>query len=51
MTRMTTTTLSHAPAPRATEANGRAQPEQRRDNQSGYVNNSWRDHALTITVA
>jgi sulfite dehydrogenase len=38
-------------ASRATDTNGRAQPEQRRENQSGYVNNSWRDHALTIKVA
>jgi DMSO/TMAO reductase YedYZ molybdopterin-dependent catalytic subunit len=36
---------------RATDDKGNAQPEQRPENQSGYVNNSWRDHALTITVA
>jgi sulfite dehydrogenase len=38
-------------ASRATDTRGRAQPDQRSENQSGYVNNSWRDHALTITVA
>jgi sulfite dehydrogenase len=37
-------------ASRATDTKGNVQPEQRRENASGYVNNSWRDHALTITV-
>jgi sulfite dehydrogenase len=35
---------------RATDMNGNVQPEQRKENQSGYVNNSWRDHAVTISV-
>jgi sulfite dehydrogenase len=37
-------------ASRATDMNGQVQPEQRKENQSGYVNNSWRDHAIKITV-
>lgn len=37
-------------ASRATDMNGKVQPEQRLENQPGYSNNSWRDHALTITV-
>jgi DMSO/TMAO reductase YedYZ molybdopterin-dependent catalytic subunit len=35
---------------RATDIKGNVQPEQRPENQSGYVNNSWRDHAITIKV-
>jgi DMSO/TMAO reductase YedYZ molybdopterin-dependent catalytic subunit len=36
---------------RATDVNGRVQPEDRPENDDGYNNNSWRDHALSITVA
>jgi sulfite dehydrogenase len=36
---------------RATDAQGNVQPEGRVDNLGGYNNNSWRDHALQITVA
>lgn len=35
---------------RATDAHGKVQPEQRVENAAGY-NNSWRDHAIRITVA
>lgn len=34
-----------------TDAQGNRQPEGRVENTGGYNNNSWRDHALTITVA
>ena len=37
-------------ASRATDMKGNVQPEKRTENQSGYVNNSWREHAITITV-
>jgi sulfite dehydrogenase len=36
---------------RATDSNGKVQPEGRPENADGYNNNSWRDHALSITVA
>ena len=35
---------------RATDSKGKSQPEQRVENAHGYNNNSWRDHALQITV-
>jgi DMSO/TMAO reductase YedYZ molybdopterin-dependent catalytic subunit len=38
-------------ASRATDAQGNAQPEQRIENQPGYNNNSWLDHAVKVTVA
>jgi sulfite dehydrogenase len=38
-------------ASRATDSTGRVQPEARPENSAGYNNNSWRDHALTITIA
>ncbi|PPE67215.1 sulfite oxidase [Caldimonas caldifontis] len=38
-------------ASRATDAKGTVQPEQRVENQDGYNNNSWRDHAVQVTVA
>lgn len=38
-------------ASRATDAGGAVQPEQREENLAGYNNASWRDHAVTITVA
>jgi sulfite dehydrogenase len=42
---------SYTLASRATDMKGNVQPEQRKENQPGYSNNSWRDHAITITVA
>lgn len=36
---------------RATDMAGNVQPEQRAENQSGYNNNSWADHAVKVTVA
>lgn len=41
----------HALASRATDAAGNTQPEQRLENERGYANNSWRDHAVTIAVS
>lgn len=38
-------------ASRAVDAQGNVQPEARVENTGGYNNNSWRDHALQITVA
>lgn len=38
-------------ASRATDARGNVQPEARGENQSGYNNTSWADHAVTITVS
>jgi hypothetical protein len=38
-------------ASRATDAKGTAQPQQRVENQDGYNNNSWLDHAVQVTVA
>jgi sulfite dehydrogenase len=40
----------HVIACRATDSKGNVQPEQRPENRSGYVNNSWRDHALKLQV-
>ncbi|MBP6018269.1 MAG: sulfite oxidase [Burkholderiaceae bacterium] len=37
-------------ASRSTNAKGEVQPEQRLENNRGYVNNSWRDHAVSIVV-
>jgi len=42
---------SHRLASRATDTAGRVQPVQRLENVSGYSNNSWFDHAVTVTVA
>lgn len=42
---------THTIMSRATDAQGNMQPEGRSDNTGGYNNNSWRDHALQITVA
>lgn len=36
---------------RATNQAGEIQPEQRLENNRGYLNNSWADHALTISVS
>lgn len=38
-------------ASRATNKAGEVQPADRLENNRGYLNNSWTDHALTITVA
>lgn len=38
-------------ASRATNKDGEVQPADRLENNRGYLNNSWTDHALTITVA
>ncbi|MFN3297993.1 sulfite oxidase [Caldimonas sp.] len=38
-------------ASRATDVKGNVQPEQRMENQDGYNNNSWADHAVKLTVA
>lgn len=37
-------------ASRVTDAAGNVQSEQRIDNERGYLNTSWRDHAVRITV-
>lgn len=42
---------SHQLASRTTNEAGQSQPEERLDNNRGYLNNSWRDHMVTITVA
>lgn len=42
---------SHALVSRAVDKAGRVQPEQRIENLSGYNNNSWSDHGVTVTVA
>ena len=42
---------THVLASRATDVKGNVQPEHRVENQSGYNNTSWRDHAVTVTVA
>lgn len=36
---------------RATDADGRVQPEQRSENAGGYANTSWADHAVKVAVA
>lgn len=41
----------HVLVSRATDAGGNVQPEQRAENKSGYNNNSWLDHGVTVTVA
>ncbi|MEG0555316.1 MAG: sulfite oxidase [Comamonas sp.] len=42
---------NHVLASRATDDKGNVQPETRGENQSGYNNTSWADHAVTVTVA
>jgi len=42
---------THTLASRATNTNGATQPQERLENRSGYNNNSWADHAVTVTVA
>ena len=40
----------HTVFTRATDASGAVQPETRVENERGYANNAWRDHALVLTV-
>lgn len=42
---------NHVLASRATDTAGNVQPEGRGENQSGYNNTSWADHAVKVTVA
>ncbi|WP_119967339.1 SorT family sulfite dehydrogenase catalytic subunit [Simplicispira lacusdiani] len=42
---------THVLASRATDAAGNVQPAEREENLGGYNNTSWRDHAVTVTVA
>ncbi|MEI8028843.1 MAG: sulfite oxidase [Comamonadaceae bacterium] len=42
---------SHVLVSRATDTGGNVQPETRGENQSGYNNTSWADHAVKLTVA
>jgi sulfite dehydrogenase len=42
---------SYVVTSRATDANGRVQPEQRSENAGGYANTSWADHAVKVVVA
>lgn len=42
---------THELASRATSEDGKTQPEERLENNRGYINNSWRDHMVTVTVA
>ncbi len=42
---------THTLASRATDTAGNVQPETRSENQSGYNNASWADHAVKVTVA
>ncbi len=41
---------SYVLASRATDADGDTQPADRLENERGYANNSWRDHAVKINV-
>ncbi|MEI2418334.1 sulfite oxidase [Orrella sp. JC864] len=40
----------HVLASRATDTEGAVQDEERPQNAGGYINNSWRDHAVTVQV-
>lgn len=42
---------THQLASRTTNEAGQSQPEERLENNRGYVNNSWRDHMVTVKVA
>ena len=42
---------THELACRATNEAGDTQPEARRENNRGYINNSWRDHMVAVKVA
>src|SRR5690606_41903848 len=41
----------HQLASRVTNDDGETQPEERVENNRGYINNSWRDHMVTVKVA
>lgn len=41
----------HQLASRVTNDDGQTQPEDRVENNRGYINNSWRDHMVTVKVA
>ncbi|TFL13229.1 sulfite oxidase [Pusillimonas caeni] len=41
----------HQLASRVTNDDGDTQPEERVENNRGYINNSWRDHMVTVKVA
>ena len=41
----------HVLVSRATDAAGKVQPEHRYENERGYNNNSWADHAVKVTVS
>ena len=41
----------HVLASRVTDVRGNVQVENRVENKAGYLNSSWRDHAVSITVA
>ncbi len=40
----------HTLMSRATDTEGNVQAENRPENAGGYINTSWRDHALAVTV-
>ena len=42
---------SHVLMSRITDVKGNVQVENRVENKAGYLNSSWRDHAVTVTVA
>ena len=42
---------SYTLASRATDSVGNVQPENRAENQGGYNNTSWADHAVMVTIA
>lgn len=41
----------HVLVSRATDAAGNVQPQQREENEAGYGNNSWADHAVNVVAA
>ena len=41
----------HVITSRMTDTRGTVQAEQRIENKGGYMNSSWRDHAVKVTVA
>ena len=41
----------HVITSRMTDTRGTVQAEQRIENKGGYINSSWRDHAVKVTVA
>ena len=42
---------THLLASRATDTAGNVQPQEREENAQGYNNNSWADHAVSVTIA